>query len=179
MISDAYIDPGVTESACAFFVTRELNGVCFVSPSALSVLRPGDVRSALIEAPRIDGQTRGKDENDIVALGMAIGDLRGAIRAYCGVEAQLVERSKWKGQVPKPIHHSRVWGALTPPERATFAGFAGTTVEYVTNKIETACAAFAQHGRVVRYSWRAHNLLDAVGLGLWDLARIGRGGKKL
>jgi hypothetical protein len=179
MSSAAYIDPGVEQSACALFTSGVLEGVLFVTPAALVGFDRGDLYAAVIENPRISGQTRGKDPNDLMDLAVVVGDLRGVIRARCGVEAELVAPVSWKGNEVKPIHHSRVWAALAPAERLTLADCIGWTPEEVEAKIEEACQKYAQLGRVVGYSWRAHNLLDAVGLGLWGLKRVGRAGARL
>lgn len=56
--------------------------------------------------------------------------------------------SKWKGQVPKDIHHERILAVLTPSEI-----------------------------RLVNLLSRDRDALDAVGMGLWELGRVGRGGR--
>jgi hypothetical protein len=57
-----------------------------------------------------------------------------------------VSPSGWKGQVPKKIHGVRIIAALTKEE--------------ISNVVSIA----------------NHNTIDAIGLGLWALGRLGRGG---
>ena len=61
-----------------------------------------------------------------------------------GVVSHYVEPAQWKGQVPKEIHHPRVWAALAPLEQSL---------------VHEACNGVAPSKR--------HNVLDAVGLGQW------------
>jgi hypothetical protein len=59
---------------------------------------------------------------------------------------------EWKGTVPKAIHQKRILKTLSPLELGTWAQF-------------KSCMPPA----------RAHNALDAIGLGLWHLKRLGPG----
>lgn len=56
--------------------------------------------------------------------------------------------SAWKGQVPKNIHRHRILKALKPVEKQAIV-----TIDN-------------------------HNTIDAVGIGLWVLGRLGRGGTR-
>lgn len=58
-----------------------------------------------------------------------------------------VSPSAWKGQVPKKIHNKRVLAALSDTEKSL--------VLSIDN----------------------HNTIDAIGIGLWYLGRLGRGGR--
>jgi hypothetical protein len=101
---------------------------------------------AVIELPVIYPLGLGKgDPNDLITLALLVGDLRGYYRR-AGLDVALVKPRTWKGTVPKPIHNERVLGALTPDERALLP----------------------RYGRKRGFD---HNMLDAVGLGLWQLAK--------
>lgn len=101
---------------------------------------------AVIELPVVYPKGYGKgDPNDMIKLAVLVGDLRGFYRR-AGLETALVAPRTWKGTVPKRIHHERVLGALTPDERATLP-------------------------RRPRARDFDHNMLDAVGLGLWQLTK--------
>lgn len=60
---------------------------------------------------------------------------------------RLYKPHQWKGNVPKPVHHMRIMDLLSPDE---------------ANR--------------VRALPRTRDALDAVGIGLFDLGRSGRGG---
>ena len=83
-------------------------------------------------------------------------DLEGLQRTVRSFEALLprqatrcrVYPSTWKGNVPKGIHHRRVWDALTEDERTLLGPPEGPSYD--------------------------HNEYDAVGLGLWFLGRLRR-----
>jgi len=71
--------------------------------------------------------------------------LAGALDSV-GVAGALVHPRTWKGQVPKEIMGQRILAALRPEERA------------LMEKVSA--------GR--------HNAIDAAGLGLWAIGRLGR-----
>lgn len=109
--------------------------------------------------------------NDIVDLAWDAAVLAGWLTlggTYPGRELVVLRPAEWKGQVSKPIHHSRIWRVLTAGERALFP--AATEA-----KIEDAKKALA-HGRTPSYRWSTSDLLDAAGLGLFVLGRTRRGG---
>jgi hypothetical protein len=87
------------------------------------------------------------DPNDILTLAREAGRVAGRCEAF-GAEVFWVKPSDWKGQLPKEIQHRRVWAALTEAEQAT---------------LTQACRGMAPSKR--------HNVLDAVGIGLWVLKR--------
>jgi len=64
------------------------------------------------------------------------------------------EPRKWKGQIPKPAHHRRVLEALSPAERDLVHGACD---------LEPAARL---------------DIMDAVGLELFALKRVGRGGRR-
>lgn len=85
------------------------------------------------------------DPDDMITLALLAGDLRGFYRR-AGLDVVLVKPRTWKGTTPKKIHNERVVDALTPAERALLP-------------------------RRPRARDHDHNMLDAVGLGLWQLAK--------
>ena len=88
--------------------------------------------------------------------------------------ARIVSAQRWKGQVKKPIHHGRVWRVLTDAERQTVAECCGSTPSAIEQRIQKACHLLAVTGEVKSYSWKGHNLLDAVGLNLEHTGRLRR-----
>lgn len=91
------------------------------------------------------------------------------VAGRCGGNVQHYEPSQWKGSVVKPIHHGRVWAAMTQAERFLFPA-------EVPDIIQRAKETYARTGQVRKYDHDWHNNLDAVGLGLFALGRLGRGG---
>jgi len=100
---------------------------------------------AIIEVPRIYPRGGKGDQNDLIDLAVLVGDLRGFYRRH-GFTVRLVPPRTWKGTAPKHIHGERVLAALTPAERALLP-------------------------RRPRAGTFDHNMLDAVGLGLFQLKR--------
>jgi len=88
--------------------------------------------------------------DDIRKLAFEAGRWAG-IYETLGCDAHCVAPSEWKGQVPKDIHHARILAVLTETERT----------------------ALDEGVRGVAPS-KQHNVLDAVGLGLWVAKRVAR-----
>lgn len=99
----------------------------------------------LVEIPRWYPHDQ-KDTNDLLDLCVLVGEVKRFYESQsCKVE--LVFPRTWKGTVPKPIHNKRVLAALTPEEVAVLP-------------------------KRPRAKDHDHNLLDAIGLGLWKLGRL-------
>ncbi len=193
MSANLYIDPGVHQHACATFSAGVLLAVALGTPDVF-VDAPEDIVRGLtylvIEKPQIYKGSDEKDPNDCLDVFGAARFAEGCIRARGGPAAQYVLPREWKGQIDKPPHHMRIWSVLSRSEREAFARSADPYIkrtkaekarpleEFIAHKIGDACEALARTGKVTGYSWQAHNLLDAVGLGLWHLKRTGRGGRR-
>lgn len=167
-----YIDPGKHKSAAACFVATKLEHVWWVASFGPEPAWP---HAVVIERPEVYPGPQPTRSNDVVELAMKAAELGGQLQALGAPTPRYVRPREWKGQVPKPIHHRRVWSVLDARERAVLCQIARYTAGEVELRIETACRRYAETGKVRGYSWQAHNLLDAVGLGLWDLGRMGRG----
>lgn len=172
MICFAGVDPGVEKSAVADYIPGVgLNGLHWVRHDDLRVgsrLTIPDLRMIIVERPQSDGRTMGAAT---IALPWS-----GAAAAYSfGVPVLEWEPREWKGQEPKPIHHSRVWAVLTEAERALFP--TGTA-----EQIAKACAKVAAwpRGKKKPSSWypktfESHNHLCATGLVLVHAGRLKKG----
>lgn len=179
-----YIDPGVHALACAWFRDGVLVGTCMApreefAPKGWPIPRAQE-DALVIERMRVYANKPGKgeDPNDLIDVTQAAAFAEGAIVARGGPRALWVYAADWKGQIKKPIHHRRIWSVLTPSERAVLAAAIGMTQEAIHEKIEAACKRLAVTGKVTGYAWTAHNLFDAVGLGLWHLKRVGVAGHR-
>lgn len=156
------IDPGVKKCAIAVFGEGYLTNAFYVTTKQTHVAeganemvnkmlaRVGHLLNirVVVERPKIY-PTSHVDPNDINDLSFVAGTFYGLRRnstAYLPAE--------WKGQVPKPVHHKRL-------------------SEY-----------FEAHGTVDEMGvWtninklkKDHDLRDAVGLGLFHLGIVGKGG---
>lgn len=169
-----YIDPGKHFHACALFSDECLSLALFHPPEAVPFGACDPLADIVIEKPVLRGPN-GKDPNDCVDVFGAARLTEGFIRARGGPAAFYVIPEDWKSQFKKPPHHRKVWAALSPTERVIFASHAGYDVDEIRDRIEAACQRLARTRKVTGYSWKAHNLLDAVGLGLWHLGRLHSG----
>lgn len=159
------IDPGVTTGWASFS-----NGLLYQCdlgegwPKTFSY-------QAIIEYPQIYPHTNAKQANDLIKLAIQVGRYAERMKhALYPNEPELVLPHTWKGNVPKPVHHLRVWDELTNPERSdvlsTGERFKGVD-EYLTK-----CLDCVEGRRKTEPSSRWHNMFDAVGLGLWKLGRL-------
>ena len=139
------IDPGRT-TGWAYFFDGQLQKAwaCSQEEALVAQLHVSDV---LIEKPCWYGKDNKVDANDLISLGVFVGQLK---QLYESRDAMvgLVLPVTWKGTVPKKIHNERVLDALTSEERLRLP-FRLRAKDY------------------------DHNMLDAVGLGLWKLRRLG------
>jgi hypothetical protein len=168
-----YIDPGKHEHACAIFRSGALASVQFIAPAAFgdtSFLQHTD--AVVIEKPQVYPGADEKNPNDLLDVYGAARMSEGMMLVLGGPAAHYVLPREWKGGFQKPAHHRQVWAALSPAEKEVFARDSGLEVEFIGDKIEKACETLARTRKVSGYSWKAHNLLDAVGLGLWHHRRL-------
>lgn len=150
-------DPGAKNCALAYWRHGGLVHVGF-SQTVGGFIFPGP--ELAIEVPFIypkgpQGQKEGADPNDLIQVAYAAGVIAG-LRQAIKIETYLPR--KWKGQVPKPIHHGRVWDTLNTYEHRRLP------LE-TYDRIQTGINGGP-------YSWAGHNLLDAVGIGLYYLGRL-------
>lgn len=177
------IDPGANKSAAAIFDGPELVALEWLYPG-IDWPKVNDAERIVIEKPRLyPGHPR---PGNILDLGWGGALVAGSFRpqriisnpaSRCNAKITggakralfVYEPSQWKGNVKKPPHHMRAWRKLSQHERRLFA----PTVEA---KITDAVKRLARTGKVTGYSFEAHNLLDAVALGLFHLKRTPKGG---
>lgn len=110
-------------------------------PNDVSWIGPADI---IIEIPQVyPSRLQKGDPNDLITVAFGAGLVAG--RFPCA-RLHLVKPHQWKGTVPKEIHNRRVQLALNEKERAIAAS--------------TKVLASVRH-----------NMIDAIGLGLWYLKR--------
>ncbi len=136
------IDPGA-DAGWARFSGKSLVGCGLGPPSE------GPISRVLIERPAIYPGGRQKARPaDVIKLAVRAGEAGGQYARTRLIEPEYIEPHAWKGSVNKEIHHARIWAKLTPAEQAVVS----------------------QAARGVAPSKR-HNILDAVGIGLFGIGR--------
>lgn len=183
MTLSLHIDPGVHKLACAIFFENALFAVRLLSPedflSTGHISHPALLSIVCIEKPQIyKGSNEEKDPNDCVDVFGSARFAEAALRSRGAPPAEYHFPRVWKGQIKKPQHHRRIWSVLSPAERAVFSRECGYSEADIERKIEEACQRLAVTRKVTGYAWEAHNLFDAVGIGLWRLKRTGVAGHR-
>lgn len=154
------IDPGLRGCGLAYFVEAELVHANYYlnpvrkggGPEAWFGLgesiffdfkeRGFRVDHYVVEVPQVYRNFTRGDPNDLVEIA-AVG---AAIGATFPIKKAVGYRPReWKGQIKKEIHHPRILGQLSPAEQANIH----------------------EHRKTLR-----HNVIDAIGLGLYYLERM-------
>jgi hypothetical protein len=140
------IDPGKVSGWALFYYTQ-LHAAGVLDEEEILDHPPvpeWDPVLAVIEVPRIYPMGKGKgDPNDLLTLALSVGDLRGFYQRR-GMRVRLVTPRQWKGTAPKDIHNRRILDNLNEHETEVLPSLAKS---------------------------KAHNMIDAIGLGLWVLGR--------
>jgi hypothetical protein len=169
------IDPGFARRgkgcAVAVFAGQTLVRACFERPESV---RPESLRvgatHVVWECPQVDARTR-TSAPAVIQLAAVGGMLAGMFAGACGCHAEPVAPLAWKGSTPKPVHHGRMWAQLSDDERRVLGG-ADTLKQIEAAKRRGALDRWGKPGAAYYpAAWLVHNLLDAVGLGLWRLGR--------
>ena len=111
------------------------------------------IAEAVLERPVIYPHGRTPNPNDVVKLGVAVGEMAGALAAS-GVRTRYIEPRAWKGSIDKDTCCRRVWGRLMAEERAVAEAF------------KPPVSGTVGGGR--------DHVLDAIGIGLHAIGRFGR-----
>lgn len=169
------IDPGYAQRgkgcAVALFAHRALVAVRFERPETVSLAALSIGATDVVwECPQLDARSR-VSVPAVVHLAAVGGMLAGMYAGACACRAEGVTPSVWKGSTSKPVHHGRMWALLAPSERALLGG----EPTYAAIEAAKRAGGLDRWGRdgasYYPSSWLTHNLLDAVGLGLWRLKR--------
>jgi hypothetical protein len=172
-----YIDPGVCDvvrkgvnlriegNACAHFVDGLCVAAFFAAWEWDGPLPGGAFDQVVIERPHIRGGNT-PNAQDIVDLAWD-----GASLAYSlGAPVRWYLPQQWKGGIPKPAHHLRMWPHLSAAEQALFPAGTREVIEAAVKK--GAAHRWGRPGAdYYPRGWRYHNLLDAIGLGMYCSGR--------
>lgn len=179
-ISVLAIDPAYSAKgpgcACALFCGGRLSALYYARPSRQ---RPATPDGAVVvwEIPEVrprEDVSPGK-ANTLVRLAAEGAALAGMYAAEADGTLIAVTPAQWKGSTPKPAHHKRVLAALDADEPALRV-IRRACGDDTDARVAAACRAggldrWAKPGASYYGRWTGHNLLDAVGLGLWYLER--------
>lgn len=103
------------------------------------------IHHLVCEKPQVYAHKGSTGADDLFQL---VGVLGAVGMALDWAECTTATPRVWKGQVKKEIHHARVWKRLTEAEEALLEG----CLSLIHPELQ-------------------HNVLDAVGIGLWKLKR--------
>lgn len=145
------IDPGAN-TGWALFASGQLVACGLGEPPKTAAL--DDI---VIEKPRIypGGRQQARPE-DIITLAVTAGETGGVLREQYGVQARYVFPSEWKGgAIDKDTSHARIRRRLGAAETAVLKG---------------VLAVGKRKGHPMAKSL-SHNVLDAVGIGLYGVGR--------
>ena len=156
------VDPAITCTGWAFFVGERLDRCGIIETKAnmpfdrrirsigqgILQATPGVPLMLVIEWPQIYHKWSKGDNNDLLPLAAIAGNL---MSHFPWAKTQLPKPAQWKGQVPKDVHNARVLKRLSVDETRLVAA-----------------------ARVAKS--KAHNMIDAIGLGLWALGRMTKTG---
>ncbi len=143
------IDPG-TDTGWAYFNGAKQLAYCGLAQ--VGDEHPTAPPTVIIECPRLRPHGE-KNPNAILLVARNAGEWGGRYAAL-GATIKYVTPNEWKGSVPKDISQARSWGILSEPERT----------------IVDTCFKSAK-GRNGMAPSKRHNVLDAIGIGLWAVGR--------
>lgn len=110
----------------------------------LGFLRQCGANDLVIEVPTVYQHSKA-DPQDIVKLAFNAGQWAATIHKWPDCKVEKPHPIQWKGNVPKDIHNARVLSRLRTEETAILPRLSKT---------------------------KSHNMIDAIGLGLWRLRRM-------
>jgi hypothetical protein len=170
------IDPGSKSCAVACSDRNDqLIWVGAVEPPELRPRGPG-CECVIIERPEANGRATPPD--DLIAITAAGFFLAGLI---AGGPVRSVTPREWKGQVPKPAHHRRLWEALSAAERellggaATLAAITAACQRGAKDRWRKPGATYYRASElptVRRTTKITHDILDTSALNLYDSGRL-------
>jgi len=143
------VDPGKNEFSWAYFIDDELKACDLISIDKLEVISSMDPNILIIEVPQIYLQRGWKgDPNDLIDVTITAGMIAGYLGIYRYLETRtiFVRPHNWKGNRPKDIDNKYTLSLLNKVEL----------------KVLDSCDV---------KNHKKHNVIDAIGIGLWKLGR--------
>ncbi len=161
------IDPGKKGCGVAVFYDGRLGECEFIEGTRAEIVERGDTVasmrspmqgiSVVLEKPVVyDRKNWEGDPNDLIEITIT-GALLASAMHIGGFEYEFeaVTPQQWKGQTPKEIMNKRVWKFLHDSDAPDHGELSA-----------------ALYGRRHTTGGKWHNVLDAIGIGLWRLKRL-------
>lgn len=147
------IDPGADTGWALFDSARRLHSCGLDNPPEPEEAYPAySLDEVIIECPVL--RPRGeKNPNAILKVARNAGEWGGRYGEYC-TTLRYVSPNDWKGTTPKDISHARLWSKLDAKEQ----GIVDASFK-------------ASKGRNGLAPSKRHNVLDAIGIGLFGVGR--------
>ncbi len=103
------LDPG-RSTGWAYLEDRRLVACGACEGGVAPYAHPSLFDRVIIEKPQVYPSDP-VDPNDLITLAVVVGEYKHTYEA-AGAKVFLVLPREWKGQIPKPKHHPRIWAAL-------------------------------------------------------------------
>lgn len=149
------IDPGLSTGWAVF--SPDLQSCGMGAPGLTSV------DHLIIEKPQVYPNTPTAQANNLITLAFQAGQYVGSIQHKT---LTVVLPHVWKGTLPKPIHHLRIWKILSEQEKAVLS-MAKNVQDYLH-----ACQVWVTLRRKTLPGGKECDMMDAIGLGLYALNRL-------
>ena len=124
--------------------TRSSDHAARLQVATATRLKAAAAMHAVVEMPRKYDEDKHERERDVLRV-VAMAGAVSVMLAAGGTQVETVAPPEWKGQLPKDVHHPRVWGALVKESK---------------------------EAEVLRPHAKDMDVLDAVAIGLWRLGRL-------
>jgi len=165
------IDPGYSKRsggcAIALFDGERFTGHDVMRPPYDG--RFSGVQTVVVERPQWDSRCM-SDASSVIDLAWYGALLAGGIAAYHDATTVELLPREWKGSLPKPVTHKRMWDVLTPAERALLGG--SKTLMKIETAVQRGASKRWPPGYDAYVGSTIHNRLDAVAIGLVWRGRV-------
>ncbi len=166
-----------TDRACyaAEWVGGDLVGVFIVTVECARSFASHNPEYVAVERHQQDGRIAGGGGKvpPGVIIDLAWNTAAVAYTVARGAPVHEYTPAVWIGSINKAALQQRIWAALTTEERKVVAAFARAQPEGVSAALRQNLIRQATGKPLLKHKW--YNVLDAVGVGLFHLGRIGKG----
>lgn len=154
------VDPATKATGIALFDAHKLTHVALVRGNSIGQMlialsnldwppEFGIPNVVIVERPVVYPRDGIKKAKDLISVAIVGGAAALAFGCEVWTETEFIEPRTWKGSVPKEIHNARVMNMLDSNE-----------IEIIDKRLATAPPKLV------------HNVIDAVGIGLYKLGRM-------
>jgi hypothetical protein len=162
------VDTGAKECGIALFAGAQLQQCAMWCRDDFESWRSPMEWSFICERPRVyGGRAKVGDTQDLLDVSFVAGALVAVARVRGATNSRAVFPQEWKGSVPKQIMCRRIYARLYLKEQHVLKDALPNSEIHKLNGT-----------RGGELSKRTTDLLDAVGIGLWELGRLKKGRSK-